>query len=405
MTKDKLQIGAPVLEKSSERDDAPSSRWSDSLGHAGIRAAQILLILTVTVIVIYGLLQVKLVVIPVLLALILSAAIGPVVNWLHSKGWPSALATGTSFLLLLVVFSGVVTGIVFAVRSQLDSLISQASEGIDQLVAFIKNGPIPVDSQAIDEAKNAAIDFATSSTVGTTALAGLSVATSIITGFLLMAVVLFFFLKDGDKIWGFFLRLFRGERQDKARLAGYRSIEVLGGYVRGTALIALVDSVFIGAALFFLGVPLALPLAVIVFVTAFIPIVGATVASVLAALVALVANGPFIALMVIAAAVVVNQLEGNLLQPVVMGKSLSIHPLVILLALTAGTILAGIIGAILAVPLTAVAWAIIKVWTGEDTGNRQQKREAEKFTHTEGKDDDGGLRAAAEFSESDTGSK
>lgn len=364
-----------------------------------MRAAQILLILTVSVIVIYGLLQIKLVVIPLLLALILAAAIGPFVRWLQSKGWPSVLATGTSFLVLLVVFSGVITGIVVAVRSQMDELVSQAVEGFDQLVAFAQDGPIPLDSDAIEEAKNAAIDFATSSTVGNTALAGLSVATSIITGVVLMVVVLFFFLKDGDKIWGFFLRLFQGEQQDKARLAGHRAMEVFGGYVRGTALIALVDAVFIGGALFFLGVPLALPLAVIVFVTAFIPIVGATVAGVLAALVALVANGPFVALMVIVVVIVVNQLEGNLLQPVVMGKSLSIHALVILLALTAGTILAGIIGAILAVPVTAVAWAVIKVWSGEDKGTPEIHRQTKEYTHTDGSD--GGIEAAAEYADAE----
>ncbi len=400
MSKDKIRIGVPILEKSSAEDSGRSSIWSDSLGRAGLRCAQILLILSVAVIAIYGLLQVKLVVIPLLLALILAAAIGPVVHWLHSKGWPSALATGTSFLLLLVVFGGVITGIVAAVRSEMDALVEQAVEGFDQLVAFAQNGPIPLDSTAIEDAKNAAADFLTSSTVGNTALAGLSVATSIITGFVLMAVVLFFFLKDGAKIWGFFLRLFKGEQQDKARLAGHRAMEVFGGYVRGTALIALVDAIFIGGALFFLGVPLALPLAVIVFVTAFIPIVGATVAGVLAALVALVANGPFVALMVIIAVVVVNQLEGNLLQPVVMGKSLSIHALVILLALTAGTILAGIIGAILAVPITAVAWAVIKVWTGEDDGSPEVRRKIREFTDTD-KDTDGGIKAAAEFADAE----
>ena len=183
-----------------------------------------------------------------------------------------------------------------------------------------------------------------------------------------MAVVLFYFLKDGDRIWAFFLRMFPDDRRDKARLSGFRVMEVLGGYIRGTAIVALVDAVCIGAALFFLGVPLALPLTVIVFVGSFIPLVGATAAGVFAALIALVANGPVVALVVVIVIILVNQLEGNFLQPVVMGKSLSIHALVILLALTAGTILAGIIGAILAVPIAAVGWAVIKVWTGEDTG-------------------------------------
>ena len=353
------------------------SPWKDGFGRVSIRGAQLLLLITVLVVSIYGLIQIRLVVIPLLLALILAAAISPLVNMLRRKGWPSALATAFSFLLLLVVLGGVVTGIVFAVRSQLDELIQQANEGFQQVYDFIRTGPLPIDEAQIEDARQALVDFATSATAGSTALSGLTAAGTFITGALLMAVILFFFLKDGDKIWAFMLRGFRGERLRKAQQVGLRSLEVLGGYVRGTAIIALVDSVFIGLALLILGVPLALPLAVIVFVGAFVPLVGATVAGVLAALVALVANGPFVALMVILAVVVVNQLEGNFLQPVVMGRSLSIHPLVILIALTAGTILAGIIGAILSVPVAAVIWAAIKVWTGEDQPDIESAPEPE----------------------------
>ncbi|WP_309071969.1 AI-2E family transporter [Arthrobacter sp.] len=343
-----------------------SNPWKDGLGRTSIRGAQFLLLLTVLVVSIYGLIQIRLVVIPLLLALILAAAISPLVNMLRRKGWPSAAATAFSFFLLLAVLGGVVTAIVFAVRSQLDELVASASEGFDQIYDFIRTGPLPIDESQIEDARQALIDFATSATVGSTALSGITAAGEFLAGAVLLLVILFFFLKDGDRIWAFLLRPFRGERLHKAQRVGFRSLEVLGGYVRGTAIIALVDSVFIGIALLILGVPLALPLAVIVFVGSFVPLVGATAAGALAALVALVANGPFVALMVILAVVVVNQLEGNFLQPVVMGRSLSIHPLVILLALTAGTILAGIVGAILSVPVAAVAWAAIKVWTGED---------------------------------------
>ena len=357
------------MERHSEPDHTrPGRYWSGALGHAGQRSAQILLILLLVSVAVYGLTRITLVVIPVLLALILGAAIAPFVNWLRRKGWPSALATGLSFLLLLAVFGGLITGIVFAIRSEWSSLVDQAVQGFDKLYDFVQNGPLPIDDNMLRNARDSAIDFATSSTVGNGALAGLSAATSFATGFLLMAVVLFYFLKDGDRIWAFFLRMFPDDRRDKARLSGFRVMEVLGGYIRGTAIVALVDAVCIGAALFFLGVPLALPLTVIVFVGSFIPLVGATAAGIFAALIALVANGPVVALVVVIVIILVNQLEGNFLQPVVMGKSLSIHALVILLALTAGTILAGIIGAILAVPIAAVGWAVIKVWTGEDTG-------------------------------------
>ena len=340
--------------------------WADGLGRVGIRSAQVLLILAVAVASVYALMQIKLLVIPVLIALILAAAIGPFVNMLRRRGLPGAAATGIAFVALLLVLAAVSTVIYFSVRSQWTELAQQASSGLDELENFLRTGPVPIDQGQLDQAREGIIQFATSSQVRSGAITGLSVVTEFITGTILMVVILFFFLKDGAKIWNFFLRPFTGEREAKLRRVGSRTLEVLGGYVRGTAIVALVDAVAIGAALLILQVPLAFPLAIIVFMTAFIPLVGATVAGILAALVALVANGPVVALIVVAVVVAVNQLEGDFLQPVVMGKSLQLHALVILMALTAGTILAGIVGAVLAVPLAAVAWAIIQVWTAED---------------------------------------
>ncbi len=355
--------------------------WQDGLGRVSIRAGQLLMLLALTAVLIYGLIQVRLVVIPLLLALILAAAIAPLVNWLRRKGWPSAAATGFSFLLLLLALGGLVTAIVFAVIGQAGELARSATAGFDQVYALVRTGPIPVDDQQIQQARDAVLDFVTSSTAGAGVVTGLSAAGTFITGALLMAVILFFFLKDGERIWAFILRAFKGTRLVKARRVGQDSLAVLGGYVRGTAIVAIVDAFFIGLALVVLGVPLALPLAAIVFIGAFIPLVGATLAGVLAALVALVANGPVTALIVIIVVIVVNQLEGNFLQPVVMGRTLSVHALVILLALTAGTILAGIIGAILSVPLAAVIWAAIKAWnektdaqiTAEDVSIAEQE--------------------------------
>jgi putative heme transporter len=339
--------------------------WTDGMGRVGTRSAQLLLILTLLSVSVYVMLQLQLLVIPVLIALILAAAVYPVVNVLRRWGWSSALATATAFLGILVVLGGVITGIVVAVRNELDELISSAAEGWAQLQGFLADFPLPVDQAQIDEALAGILDFLTSAAVGRSALSGLSTATQFITGAVLMAVVLFYFLKDGERIWTFLLRWFPYRRRAKMALAGSRAVDVLGNYVRGTAIVAAVDAIFIGLALFILQVPLALPLAVLIFIGGFVPIVGATVAGVLAALVALVANGPVAALVVIGVVVLVNQLEGNFLQPVVMGRSVSLHSLVILLALTAGTILGGIVGAILAVPVAAVAWAVIQVWTGD----------------------------------------
>ncbi|MHA7298257.1 AI-2E family transporter [Pseudarthrobacter sp. MDT3-1] len=344
----------------------PGALWADGLGRVGIRSAQVLLILAVAVVSVYALMQIKLLVIPVLIALILAAAIGPFVNVLRRRGLPGAAATGLAFVALLLLLAGVGTVIYFSVRSQWAELAQQASSGLDELEQFLLTGPIPIDREQLNQAREGIIQFATSSQVRSGAITGLSVVTEFLAGSALMVVILFFFLKDGAKIWNFFLRPFSGQREAKLRRVGSRTLEVLGGYVRGTAIVALVDAVAIGAALLILQVPLAFPLAIIIFMTAFIPLVGATVAGILAALVALVANGPVVALIVVAVVIAVNQLEGDLLQPIVMGKSLQLHALVILMALTAGTILAGIIGAVLSVPMAAVIWAVIQVWTAED---------------------------------------
>lgn len=353
----------PVTAKPSLRE-----LWTDRIGYLGTRSVQLLLIITLGAVLVWALVQVKLVVIPLLIALIVAAAAAPVILWLR-RFMSNLLAAWVALLSGFIVFGGIVTLIVFAVRDQWDELAASAVKGLDQLLTWLEDGPLPIDQQQIDDARDAAVDFLTSSQFGTGALAGVSAAANIITGLVLAIVILFFFLKDGDTIWNFFLTPLRGERLARGKRIGHTGVRVLGGYVRGTALIAFVDAFFIGIVLFFLGVPLALPLTVIIFLSGFIPIVGATVASILAALVALVGteNGPLTALLVLAAAILVNQLEGNFLQPTVMAQSLKLHPLVILVALTAGTILGGITGAVLAVPIAAVAWAIVKVWNGPDT--------------------------------------
>lgn len=360
------QNTAAARDKRAHEPKTPRELWADGLGRLGIRSAQILLVLTVITVSVYALLQIRLLVIPVLIALILAAAIGPFVNMLRRRGIPGALATGIAFVALLLLLAGVTTVIVIAVRSQWNELVQQAASGLDELENFLLTGPFPLDQEQLNQAREGVIQFASSSQVRSGALSGLSVVTEFLAGATLMVVILFFFLKDGAKIWKFFLRPFSGHRETKLRRVGSRTLEVLGGYVRGTAIVALVDTVAIGAALLIMQVPLAIPLAIIVFMGAFIPLVGATVAGILAALVALVANGPVVALIVVAVVIAVNQLEGDLLQPIVMGKAVQLHALVILMALTAGTILAGIIGAVLSVPIAAVVWAVIQVWTAED---------------------------------------
>ena len=341
--------------------------WGDVLGRSAIRAAQALLVLTLVAVIIWALTQVPLVVTPILLALILASAISPMVHSLTRHRWPRAAAVLTSFVAILAVFGGVITGVVFLIRSQSKDLAAQADIGIDRLHGLLTQGPYPVTDAQIASIQGTIQKFILSATFGSEALTGLRVAADVAVGAILMAVILFFFLKDGDKIRNFLFGFLPSEQRSKAHMAADQGAVVLGGYVRGTALVALTDALIIGLALTIMRVPLALPLAVFVFIGGFIPIIGATAAGTLAVVVALIFNGPVPALVVVIVLVGANQLEHHILQPLLMGKVLRIHGLAILLALAAGTTLAGLVGALLAVPLTAVGWSIIKVWTGRDT--------------------------------------
>jgi predicted PurR-regulated permease PerM len=350
--------------------------WSDGLGRAGIRSAQVLLVAALAWLILWSLGRVPLVLIPVLIALILASAISPLVRWLTGHGWARALATLTSFIAILAVFGGVITGIVFLIRSQSKELAARADTGVDQLHGFLNNGPFPVNDAQITAVRDTVARFFTGGNFGAQALTGVRTAGEILAGIVLMAVILFFFLKDGAKIRAFLFGFMPVEHGAKAHLASERSAVVLGGYVRGTAIVAAIDGLIVGITLAIMGVPLALPLGVFVFIGGFIPIVGATAAGILAILVALISNGPVAALIVLAVVVGANQLEHHFLQPVLMGKVLSIHGLAILLALAAGTMLAGVIGALLAVPLTAVGWTVIKTWTQREPSPEPVSAEA-----------------------------
>lgn len=357
----------------------PWSLWSDGLGTLAIRSLQVLIVVAITAGVILGIQQLTVVTIPLVLALIFASAFAPVMTWLRRRGVPSLVATLLALLAIVLILGGVSWLIVWAVRDQWDELYTKAQQGVQDFTAWVGTLPFDIDQGQIDEWVATLQDFVTSAQFGSGALAGVSAVANFITGLVLMIVMLFFFLKDGPQMWAFLLRPFQGEQYERAVRIGDKTVTTLGSYVRGTATVAAVDAIGILIGLLILQVPLAIPLAVLVFLLAFIPIVGATVAGILAALVALVANGWFVALMVIGVVVLVNQLEGNLLQPLLMGRTMKLHAFVVLIALTIGTVLSGIIGAVLAVPIAAVAWGIVQVWDGPDLPARwarPKRREA-----------------------------
>lgn len=334
--------------------------WSDGLGNAAIRSIQVLAVGALAWVGIQAATRVPLVTTPVLIALILASAMAPVVRWLAGHGWPRALAVLSSFLVILAAAGGVIGGIVALVRQQSQALATRAEAGIAQLQEFITTGPVPISSSQIGAAQAEFQKFLSGGSLGADALTGLKTAGEIAAGAVLTAVILFFFLKDGEKIRKFLIGFLPAGRRETAHLAAERSLVVLGGYVRGTLIIAAIDAVIVLAGLLILRVPLAAPLAAVVFLGGFVPIIGATAAGSLAVLVALVENGPVPALIVLIILVVANQFEHHILQPLFMGRVLRIHGLIIILALAAGATLAGVIGALLAVPLAAVGWTILR---------------------------------------------
>ncbi|WP_109211027.1 MULTISPECIES: AI-2E family transporter [Microbacterium] len=344
----------------------PWSLWADGFGKLGIRAIQIIVVVAVVGGIIFALQFLTLVTIPLTIALILACAFAPVMGWMRRRGVPAVLATVLTLLAITLILTGIGWLIVWAVRDQWDELYDQAVDGIQDVIAWVQTLPFAPTQEQLDGWLEGVLDFITSAQFGSGALAGVSAITNFVTGFVLMVTILFFFLKDGPQMWEFVLRPFRGSNYMRARRIGDKTVGVLGSYVRGTATVALVDAVGILIGLLILQVPLAIPLSVLVFLLAFIPIVGATLAGIIAALVALVANGWVNALLVVGVVVLVNQLEGNFLQPVLMGRSMKLHAFVILVALTVGTVLGGIVGAVLAVPIAAAAWGAVQVWDGVD---------------------------------------
>ncbi len=349
---------------------APSSPWDDGLGRTALRCAQTLLVVIVAVGLIYAAVQLRTVVIPLLLAALIASAASPLVAFLTRHRFTRGPATAVVMLTGLVVLGGLGYAVFAAVRGQWDQLARSANEGLDRLGTFITDGPFNITDAQLQEVRETAVNVVTGQQFRDSAISGLSTAASVATGLALGVVVLFYFLKDGPRIWAFFISATEGPAHARLAHVGTNATGVLGGYIRGTAAVASVDAIFIGVGIAVLGVPLALPLALITFVGAFIPIVGAVAAGILAALVALVTNGLTTALIVVAIIIVVQQVESNLLQPLLLGKALSLHPLAILVALTAGTILAGIIGALISVPIAAVLWSAVTTWNADKRTTR-----------------------------------
>ena len=310
-------------------------------------------ILVVVVAALYVMGQISLVVIPLGLALFPAAVLYPAARRLKERGTPDAAAAALVLLGFLAIVAGIVAFIVPQVADQVDSLTESLTSGIDRLRATIEEGFLFLPPVRISEVTDQVQEFLQGENVRAGAVSAAVTAGRFLTGLVLALFALFFYLKDGPTIFRWLRSLApRASRDDAGRVIRI-AWTTIGQYIRGQLLVALVDAFFIGVGLAILRVPLAFPLAVLVLFGALFPIVGAVVSGAVAVLVALATQGFGTALIVLAIVIGVQQLEGNLLQPIILGRATALHPLAVIVALTIGATVLGILGAFIAVPIAA----------------------------------------------------
>ncbi|MFI2286941.1 AI-2E family transporter [Streptomyces niveus] len=302
---------------------------------------------------------------PLIVGLLLTTLTWPPARFLRRHGWPPALAASVVMVLFLAAAVGVAALIAVPVASQSGELATGVADGIDKVREWAAGPPLNIDDDEITGALDSGMARLQDSvgSMVTTVVTGVSTVVNGVVTAVLALFLMFFFLKDGPKFQPWLTRQLPGRLATDIPVVAARSWDTLGAFVRSQAFVGLLDAVFIGLGLWIVDVPLVLPLAVLTFVSAFVPVVGALFAGLVAVLIALVSNGPTDALIVLAVIIVVQQLEGNVFQPMIQSRGLGLHAAVILLAVTLGASLAGIVGSLLAVPiaaLIAVVWNYVR---------------------------------------------
>ncbi len=340
-------------------------------------AWRLLVILAALVALLLVVKRLEIIVVPLLLALMLSALLVPIVDWLDRRGAPRGGAVALVILGGFAILGGILTFVVSQFVVGVPDLVNQVERSIDSAKKWLIDGPLHLSRQQIDHAGNSAIQALQNNEEKLTsgALATAATITEIITAALLMFFTLIFFLYGGRNIWEYVTKIFPTNVRDRVRAAGAAGYHSLTGYIRATFLVALVDAAGVGTGLVIMSVPLALPLASLVFLGAFIPLVGAVISGFLAVIVALLAKGFVYALITLGVLIGVNQLEAHILQPLVMGRAVSIHPLGVVIAISTGSVLAGIVGALLSVPTVAFLNNAFKVLLADDPETAAEETE------------------------------
>ncbi len=341
-----------------EDDERKHPEWSVPLGvrTASEWAWRAIVIGAAVVAALYLASLLSTVVIPLLVALLLAALLGPLHHVL-SRFMPRGLSAFITVVGTLAVIGGLLSFVGSQLTSQLDDITTKVTEGINQLREWVRTSFGITDDQVqrwLDQAREA---VSSGNLADTATSAGLTVG-HVIAGFFLALFTLYFFLYDGGTIWGWVVRLFPRGAREKVHSSGLIAWGQLASFTRATILVAAADAIGIGVGAAILGVPFASGIGLIVFFGAFIPIVGATISGTVAVLLALVALGPIQALIMLGIIIGVQQLEAHLLQPLLIGRAMRIHPLAVILAIAAGIVLAGIIGGLIAVPTVAVLNAV-----------------------------------------------
>ncbi|MFH8365874.1 AI-2E family transporter [Streptomyces sp. NPDC018031] len=305
--------------------------------------------------------SVQLVVLSFTVSLLITALLEPTVGRLRRRGVPRGLATAIVFISGFVVMGLVCWFVVWQVMENVDDVSAEVQRAIDDFRDWLTKGPFHVtEDQINDIAKNLRQAVGDNTEEITTAgLEGVTVIVEVMTGILLAMFSTLFLLYDGPKIWAWALKLVPAPAREGVAGAGPRAWQTLTAYVRGTVIVALIDAIFIGVGIYFLDVPMAVPLAVFIFLFAFIPLVGAVISGALAVVVALVTVDAFTAAMVLIVVLAVQQIEGHILQPFILGRAVRVHPLAVVLSVAAGSLIGGIGGAVVAVPLVAVTNTVV----------------------------------------------
>ena len=299
---------------------------------------------------------------PIVLGLLMATVLWPATRFLRNHRWPPALAASTVLVAALALLAGIIAAIAPSVANQVTELADAATAALQDVQEWLQGPPLNLGEDQIGEAVDSVINSiqGNAQNIAGYALTGASAVGNSLINLVLALVLVFFFLKDGPR-WVPWLSAQTGPKAARHVAAlSYKTWATLSEFIRQQALVGFIDAFFIGIGLWILGVPLVLPLAVLTFFGGFIPIIGAFVAGAFAVLIALVSNGFTTALIVLAIVILVQQIEGNVLQPIIQGRGFNLHAAVVILAVTAGSSLAGIIGAFLSVPIAALIAVIYR---------------------------------------------